>query len=38
MTILYIVLGIATGLVAALMLAEVISLIVDAVDEKRRKK
>ncbi len=38
MTILYIVLGVAIGLVVALMLVEIISLIVDAVDEKRRKK
>ena len=38
MTIMYIVLGIALGLVVVLMLAEIISLIVDAVDEKKRRK
>lgn len=38
MTILYIVLGVAIGLVVALMLVEIISLIVDAVDEKKRRK
>ncbi len=38
MTIMYIVLGIAIGLVVVLMLAEIISLIVDAVDEKKRRK
>lgn len=38
MMILYITLGILIVLVVALMLAEIISLIVDAVDEKKRKK
>lgn len=38
MTILYITLGILIVLVVGLMLAEIISLIVDAVDEKKRKK
>lgn len=35
---LYILLGIAGALVVALMLAEIISLIVDAVDEMKRRK
>lgn len=37
-TLFYIVIGFAVVLVVALMLAEIISLIVDAVDEKKRKK
>ena len=38
MTILYIVLGITGALVVGLALAEIISLILDAVDEKKRRK
>ena len=38
MTILYIVLGIAGVLIVGLALAEIISLIVDAVDDKKRRK
>lgn len=35
---LYIVVGVLIALVVGFMLAEIISLIVDAVDEKKRKK
>ena len=38
MTMLYIFCGIVGALVVGLMLAEIISLIVDAVDEKKRRK
>lgn len=38
MTTFYIIIGICAVLVVSLMLAEIISLIVDAVEEKRRKK
>lgn len=34
----YILVGIAIGLFVVLMLAEIISLIVDVVDEKKRRK
>lgn len=38
MTVLLIVLEVVIGLAVLLMLAEIISLIVDAVNEKKRKK